>query len=59
VRVWRKLIKAKNPAVVVGGFPAQMLRQVMKTKPDGVTGYNFLKEFKVTIDYANEILYSD
>jgi predicted aspartyl protease len=33
-----------------------MLSQVVKTKLDGIIGYNFLKEFKVTIDYPNETL---
>ena len=26
-------------------------------KLDGIIGYNFLKQFSVTIDYPNEVLY--
>jgi hypothetical protein len=42
---------------VVDGFPAQqMLSRMMRVKLDGVTGCNFLKEFKVTIDYTSGTL---
>ena len=34
----------------------RMLNQVVGEKLDGIVGYNYLREFKVTIDYPNEIL---
>lgn len=47
--------KLENLAVVTADFLA-MLSQIVKTKLDGIVGYNFLREFKVTIDYPNETL---
>ena len=32
------------------------ISQAVETKLDGIIGYNFLKNFKVTIDYPNNIL---
>ncbi|MDT4953403.1 MAG: hypothetical protein QOJ02_1541 [Acidobacteriota bacterium] len=45
----------ENLAIVTADF-LTMLSQIVKTKLDGIIGYNFLKEFKVTIDYLNETL---
>jgi predicted aspartyl protease len=45
----------ENLAVVVADFLG-MLSQAVGTKLDGIIGYNFLKEFEVTIDYPNETL---
>jgi predicted aspartyl protease len=45
----------KDLAVVIADFLA-MLSQAIGTKLDGIIGYNFLKEFKVTIDYPSETL---
>lgn len=47
--------RLENLAIVTADF-LTMLSQVVKTKLDGIIGYNFLKEFKVTIDYPNETL---
>ncbi len=30
------------------------LSQVVATRPDGIIGYNFLKEVRVTIDYPDQ-----
>ena len=49
-------VSASDLAVVVVDFlPA--LSQALSTKLDGIIGYNFLKEFRVTIDYPNETLH--
>jgi predicted aspartyl protease len=48
--------RLENLAVATADFLA-MLSQIVKTKLDGIIGYNFLKEFKVTIDYPNETLH--
>lgn len=49
-------VRASDLAVVVVDFlPA--LSQVLMTRLDGIIGYNFLKAFKVTIDYPNETLH--
>jgi predicted aspartyl protease len=51
-------VRAEDLAVVVVDFlPA--LSQAVETKLDGIIGYNFLKEFRVTIDYPNETLSFD
>jgi predicted aspartyl protease len=42
--------------IVVADFLGS-LSQVLGTKIDGIVGYNYLKEFVVTIDYPNEFLY--
>jgi hypothetical protein len=42
---------------VVDFLPA--LSQALATRLDGIIGYNFLKEFRVTIDYPNETLSFD
>jgi predicted aspartyl protease len=47
--------RLENLAIVTADF-LTMLGRIVKTKLDGVIGYNFLKEFKVTIDYPNETL---
>lgn len=49
-------VEVENLIVVVADF-LTMLSQAVTTKLDGIVGYNFLKEFKVTIDYANETLH--
>ena len=41
--------------VVVGDFFA-MLSNVIGTKLDGIVGYNFLRNYKVALDYPNETL---
>jgi predicted aspartyl protease len=51
-------VRAENLEVVVVDFlPA--LSQAVSTKLDGIVGYNFLKKFRVTIDYPNETLSFD
>jgi predicted aspartyl protease len=47
--------KLEKLYVMVADF-LSMLSQVTATKLDGIIGYNFLKEFRVTIDYPNEML---
>jgi predicted aspartyl protease len=47
--------RLENLAVATADF-LTMLSQIVKTKLDGVIGYNFLREFRVTIDYPNETL---
>jgi predicted aspartyl protease len=47
--------RLENLAIVTADF-LTMLSQIVKTKLDGIIGYNFLKEFEVTIDYPNETL---
>ena len=41
--------------VIIGEFLA-MLNQVAGSKLDGIVGYNFLRNYKVVIDYPNELL---
>jgi hypothetical protein len=41
--------------VIVGGF-LSMLSQAIGTKLDGIIGYNFLRRYKVVIDYPEELL---
>ena len=41
--------------VIIGDFLA-MLSQVAGSKLDGIVGYNFLRNYKVVIDYPNELL---
>jgi predicted aspartyl protease len=41
--------------VIIGDFLG-MLSQVVGTQLDGIVGYNFLRNYKVTIDYPNESL---
>jgi predicted aspartyl protease len=45
--------RIENLAFATADF-LNMLSQVVMTKIDGIIGYNFLKQFKVTIDYPNE-----
>jgi predicted aspartyl protease len=45
----------RNLSVVVADF-LTMLSQVTGAKIDGIVGYNFLKNFSVTIDYPQEVL---
>ena len=33
-----------------------MLSNAIGTKLDGIVGYNFLRNYKVTLDYPNETL---
>jgi len=33
-----------------------MLSQAVGAKLDGIVGYNFLRDYKVVIDYPNELL---
>jgi predicted aspartyl protease len=48
-------IEARNLAVVVADFLG-LISQAIGTKLDGILGYNFLKDFQVTIDYPTETL---
>ncbi len=41
--------------VIVGDF-LEMLSTVIGVKLDGIIGYNFLKLYKVVIDYPHETL---
>jgi predicted aspartyl protease len=47
--------KVDNMAVVVADF-FTVLSQAVGAKLDGIVGYNFLRNYKVVIDYPNEIL---
>lgn len=47
--------KIAGMTVVVADFFA-MLSEVIGTKLDGIVGYNFLRHYKVVIDYPNEML---
>ena len=47
--------KIDNMQVVVADFFA-MLSNAVGAKLDGIVGYNFLRNYKVVIDYPNEIL---
>ena len=47
--------KIDNMAVVVADF-FTVLSQAVGAKLDGIVGYNFLRNYKVVIDYPNEIL---
>ncbi len=42
-------------AVVVADF-FSMLSNAIGAKLDGIVGYNFLRNYKVALDYPNEIL---
>jgi aspartyl protease len=44
-----------NLAVVVADFFA-MLSNALGAKLDGIVGYNFLRNYKVALDYPNETL---
>ncbi len=44
-----------NLPVIVANFFA-MLSNAIGTKLDGIVGYNFLRNYKVTLDYPNETL---
>lgn len=46
---------ARDHAVGVGDF-LSMLSAALGTKLDGIIGYNFLNQFRVTIDYPNRIV---
>ncbi|HWT01840.1 MAG TPA: retropepsin-like aspartic protease [Pyrinomonadaceae bacterium] len=50
--------RAEDLAVVLVDFLPALSRAVM-TRLDGIIGYNFLKQFRVTIDYPNETLSFD
>jgi predicted aspartyl protease len=45
--------KIDDVNVVIGSFLA-MLSEAAGTRLDGIIGYNFLRNFKVTIDYPNQ-----
>jgi predicted aspartyl protease len=44
-----------NSTVVVADFFA-MLSDALGAKLDGIVGYNFLRNYKVALDYPNEML---
>jgi predicted aspartyl protease len=44
-----------NLAVIVANF-FEMLSNAVGAKLDGIVGYNFLRNYKVVIDYPNELL---
>jgi len=44
-----------NSTVVVADFFA-MLSKALGAKLDGIVGYNFLRNYKVALDYPNEML---
>jgi predicted aspartyl protease len=48
--------RATDVAVVVSDFVEQ-IGQAVGTGVDGVVGYNFLRRFRVTIDYPNHLLW--
>jgi predicted aspartyl protease len=47
--------KVDDMAIVVADF-FSVLSQAVGAKLDGIVGYNFLRNYKVVIDYPNEIL---
>jgi predicted aspartyl protease len=47
--------KVDNMAVIVADF-FTMLNQAVGAKLDGIVGYNFLRNYKVVIDYPSEVL---
>jgi predicted aspartyl protease len=47
--------ESRDVDVIIGNFLA-MLSQVAGKKLDGIVGYNFLRNYKVVIDYPNELL---
>jgi predicted aspartyl protease len=47
--------KIDNTAVVVANF-FEMLNNAVGAKLDGIVGYNFLRNYKVVIDYPNKLL---
>jgi predicted aspartyl protease len=47
--------KIDNMSVVVADF-FQMLSNAVGVKLDGIVGYNFLRDYKVVIDYPNQML---
>lgn len=47
--------KVDNMSVIVADFFA-MLSNAIGTKLDGIVGYNFLRNYKVALDYPNETL---
>ena len=47
--------KINNMAVIVADF-FEMLSSVVGAKLDGIVGYNFLRNYKVVIDYPGETL---
>ena len=47
--------KLENAAVIVADFFA-MLSAAIGTSLDGIVGYNFLRNYKVVLDYPNETL---
>src|SRR4029077_18065644 len=48
-------VKIENMAVVVADF-FTMLNAVVGAKLEGIVGYNFLRDYKVVIDYPGETL---
>ena len=47
--------KADNFTVVIADFFSS-LSQAVGARLDGIVGYNFLRNYKVVIDYPNETL---
>ena len=52
----RVLTDLGDPVLYAWATSAYMLSQVVGTKLDGIVGYNFLRNYKVVIDYPNEVL---
>ncbi len=50
--------KKQNAKVIISDF-FTMLNQALGTKLYGIIGYDFLKDYKVTIDYPNNKLFLD
>ncbi|MEW6733965.1 MAG: aspartyl protease family protein [Acidobacteriota bacterium] len=48
-------IEVNHLTVMISDF-LSMLSQAIATKIDGIVGYNYLKAFRVTIDYPNEVI---
>jgi len=48
-------VRIDNMAVVVADF-FETLSAVVGAKLDGIVGYNFLRNYKVVIDYPGEML---
>ncbi len=46
--------EVSNLPVIVGDF-LDMLSGVIGSKLDGIIGYNFLRHFRVVIDYPNDL----
>ena len=50
--------RCEHVAVMIADF-VTMLSQMIGTQLDGIVGYNFLREFQVSMDYPRSVLRLD